>query len=99
MYLINVAKAISGFIDLPAGRKWYTSRSSQTNLSVVCSQLESTPSGKGSDGSRFRLPLPFCVASPVPFAAFSDRWGPEEEAIWVGKSVFCGTPGTWKDRN
>ena len=73
MNLLMLAKASSGSIDLPAGRNWYSSSSSQTKRSFVCSQLESTPSGKGSDGSRFRLPLPFWVALPFPFALAPDR--------------------------
>ena len=90
-----LAKATSGFIDLPAGRNKYSSSKAQTNLSFVWSQLESAPTGKGT--VCFPLPLPLAVA--VVFAPFADRWGPEERAIGTGNSVFCGTPRTWKDRD
>ena len=98
MNLCNVAKASSGFIDLPAGRKQYSSNISQANRSLVCPQFESAPSGKGSAGLRLRLPLPFWSAFPPSLTLLLDRWGPEEEAIGAGESVFGGTPGTWRDR-
>ena len=74
MNLEHAAKASSGFINPPAGRKWYISSISQTNLSFVSSQLEPTPLGKGS-AERFHLPLRLCVAFPFPFVP-RDRWGP-----------------------
>ena len=49
--------------------------------------------GKGLVGSRFRLPLPFCVAFPFPLAPFPDRWGPDEGTIGAGMA------GTWKPRS
>jgi len=76
MYFFMLAKAISGFIDLPAGRKTYSSSRAQTNRSFVCSQLESMATGKGT--VFFALPLLVDVAFPFPFAPFADRWGPEE---------------------
>jgi len=76
MYLFMLAKAVSGFIDPPAGRKTYSSSKAQMNLSFVCSQLESTATGKGT--VCFPLPLPVDVAFPFPFAPFADRCGPEE---------------------
>ena len=75
MYLFMLANAVSGFIGLPVGRKMYSSSKAQTNRSFVCSQLESTPVGKGP--TRFSLPLLVAVAFPFPFALFPDRWGPE----------------------
>jgi len=76
VYFLMLAKATSGFIDLPAGRKTYSSSRAQTNRSFVCSQLESMATGKGT--ACFALPLPVDVAFPFPFALFADRWGPEE---------------------
>jgi hypothetical protein len=75
MNLAIVAKAVSGFIDLPAGLKWYVSSSSQTKRSFACSQLESMASGKGLGEPRVRLPLSIGVVLPFPFDP-SDRWGP-----------------------
>jgi len=76
MNLLIVARAISGFVDPPVGLKWYSSSSSQKKRTIVCSQLESAPSGKGSGGRRFRLPLPKGVALPFPFTSTPDRCGP-----------------------
>jgi hypothetical protein len=99
MNLLMLAKAILGSIDLPVGLKWYSSRSSQTKRSFVCSQLKVVPSDKGSGGSRFRLPLRLGAAFPFPFTSILDRWGPWDGAMGAGVSVFSGTPGTWKDRD
>jgi len=71
-----LAKAISGFIGPPVGRKMYSSSKAQSNLLFVCSQLKSMSAGKGS--ACFCLPLPVGVALPFPFAPFSDRCGPKE---------------------
>ena len=75
MCLLMLANAVSGFIDLPAGRKRYSSSKAQTNRSFVCSQLESMSTGRGTVPSP--LPLPVDDAFPFPFAPFADRWGPE----------------------
>ena len=76
MCLLMLAKAASGSIDLPVGRKRYSSSKAQTNRSFVCSQLESISTGRGT--VLFPSPLPVDVAFPFPFAPFADRWGPEE---------------------
>ena len=73
MCFFMLAKAVSGFIDLPAGRKRYSSSEAQTNRSFVWAQFESMATDKGT--ACFPLPLPVDVASPLPFV---DRWGPEE---------------------
>ena len=47
MNCFNAVKAASGFTDLPAGLKWYTSFISQESRFFVSSQLESTLSDEG----------------------------------------------------
>ena len=75
MYLVNEAKAVSGFMTPPAGLKWYSSSILQTKRSFVCSQLELIPLGNGSSESRFRLCLALCVAFLFS-VTLSDHWGP-----------------------
>ena len=99
MNFVKAAKAVSGFIDPPAGRRWNSSNISQRRRSFASSQLELTPSGEDSAEPRSCLPLLLCVIFSFPFAPLVDRWGPEEEAVGESKLVFGGTPGTWKNRN
>ena len=93
MNFLMLAKAFSGSADPPVGRKWYSSRSSQTKSLFVFAQLEySAPSGKGPDGYCSGLSLYIGAALPFPFTSVLDRCGPWEGAMGEGASVFCGTP-------
>jgi len=96
MYRLMLAKATLGFMGPSAGWNMYSSSKAQTNRSFVCSQLESTPAGKGP--VRFRPPLPVSAAFPFPFIPFPDRRGPGERIIGVGGLVSGGISKACRDR-